>query len=446
VTAPSLKRCVARSFVTWIALFQLAGFGLSAWWVAWPLLHAASSDFAALIVLSAQTWVELPPERRNALQKTLSAEHRLHCVEANTPLPDTTSYLPFIHLLQNRLSELSGQPARVVWDDTHQLYIAELRLGSTPLRFAFAPERIGTNPPLAISAILLASLGFALLASHLVSRRLSRPLVRLEQAVQAVGRGETPALPLATGVRELDGLSHEFNDMARQLKTQTHTRATLLAGVSHDLRSPIARLRMALELARAQPAPLLFDSMERYLGQMDGLIGDFIDYGRASSQRQPQPLVLTPWLAQLANEHQAELVPCREVTLFTDPTALERVIGNLLENALRHAPASPPQIRCNASKQEIRISILDRGPGIPPSLLEQVFDPFFRIDPARQPPGSGLGLAIVWEICRAHSWRITLSNRDEGGLQANLVLPLGSTEQARQSATLSARDHSFPAA
>ncbi|HQT30805.1 MAG TPA: ATP-binding protein [Thiobacillus sp.] len=427
---PSLKRSVARTFVAWIALFQLVVFCLSAWWVAWPLLRAASNDFAALIVLSAQTWVELPPGRRDALQVALSADHGLQLVAATAPLPDQTSYLPFVHLLQKRLTELSGQPAQVVWDETGHRYLADLRLGNTQLRFAFARQRIGTNPPLAILAILFASLSLALLVAHLVSRRLTRPLIRLEHAVQAMGRGETPALPVETGVRELNGLSREFNDMARQVQAQAHTRTTLLAGVSHDLRSPIARLRMALELARDQPAPLLFDSMERYLEQMDSLIGDFIDYGRASSQRELQSLALAPWLAQLANEHQADLGPCHKVTLLTDPTALERVLGNLLENALRHAPVSPPQIRCNASKHEISIAILDRGPGIPPALLAQVFDPFFRIDPARQPPGSGLGLAIVWEICRAHSWRISLSNRDEGGLQANLVLPLGSTGQA----------------
>lgn len=424
--APSLKRSVARTFVAWIAIFQLVVFCLSAWWVAWPLLRAASGDFAALIVLSAQTWVELPPERRSALQDALSTEHGLQLVPANAPLPDETSYLPFVYLLQNRLTGLTGQPARVVWDAPHQRYLADLRLGNTPLRFAFSRQRIGTNPPLAILAILLASLSLALLVSHLVSRRLSRPLIRLERAVQAVGRGETPALPVETGVRELNGLSREFNDMARQVQAQSHTRTTLLAGVSHDLRSPIARLRMALELAREQPAPLLFDNMERYLGQMDSLIGDFIDYGRASSQRAPQPIDLAPWLAHLANEHQAGFAACADLILPTDPTALERVLVNLLENAHRHAPASPPQIVCSPTQCYVQIDILDRGPGIPPDHLEQVFDPFYRIDPARQAPGSGLGLAIVREICRAHGWRIGLSNRPGGGLQARLTLPLSS--------------------
>lgn len=427
MSAPSLKRRVALTFVAWIALFQLVVFGLSAWWVAWPLLRAASTDFAALIVLSGQTWIELPVERRAALETALQAEHGLRLVDAGSTLPTDTIYLPFVHLLRDQLATLTGQPAQVAWDAGQQRYLADIQVAGTHLRYAFSRARIGTNPPLAILAILLASLSLALLVASLVSRRLTRPLTRLERAVQAVGRGETPSLPVTTGVRELDGLASEFNAMARQVQAQAQTRTTLLAGVSHDLRSPITRLRMAVELAREHPDAQLFDDMERYLGQMDGLIGDFIDYGRGISRRLPQALQLAPWLARLAHEHGASLASCPDLTLQTEAGALERVLVNLLENAHRHAPASPPQIVCRTDKRQVHIEVLDRGPGIAPEHLEQVFDPFFRIDPARQMSGSGLGLAIVREICRAHGWRIELSNRPDGGLQARLSVPLGPT-------------------
>ena len=422
MTAPSIRRSVALTFVSWIAIFQLIAFFLSAWWVAWPLLRAASNDFAALIVLSAQTWVELPPERRSALQAALSSEHGLHMVNAIPPLPEGTSYLPFIRLLQAKLSAVTGQPARVVWDQSRQHYLVDIQLGKRPMRFAFAHQRIGTNPPYAILTIFLTSLSLALLVAHQVSRRLTRPLTRLERAVQAVGRGETPTLLPENSVLELDGLSHEFNNMARQIHTHAQSRTTLLAGVSHDLRSPITRLRMALELARAHPDPTLFDNMERYLEQMDKLIGDFIDYGRDVSQCIPQPLELTPWLAQLAEEHQTLFTACGEGALSTDPAALRRVLTNLLENARNYAPGSPPELVCSRTRHGVQIDVRDRGPGIPAEHLDKVFDPFYRLDPARQSPGSGLGLAIVREVCRAHGWRIQISNRRGGGLQARLTL------------------------
>ena len=423
MTVPSLRHAVARTFVAWIAIFQVVVFFLSAWWVAWPLLRAATGDLAALIVVSAQTWIDLPPDRRGALESTLTLEHGLQRVEATASLDASMSYLPFVHLLQDRLGALTGHPARVAWDRARQRYLADIQLGSTHLRFAFSRERIGTNPPFAIIAILLATLTLALLVSHQISRRLTRPLTRLEHAVQAVGRGETPALPVTNGVRELDGLCREFNDMARQVQAHDQTRATLLTGVSHDLRGPITRLRMALELARAHPEGVLFDNMERYLGQMDTLIGDFIDYGRGISQRLPQTLALRPWLARMATEHEAQFKACGEIVLLTDPPALERVLANLLQNARQYAAGSPPDIVCSRDGDDVHIDVLDRGPGIPPDHLDRVFDPFHRVDPARQAPGSGLGLAIVREICRAHAWRIQLGNRPGGGLQARLTLP-----------------------
>lgn len=424
MTAPSLRRSVALTFVSWIAIFQLVAFLLSAWWIAWPLLRAASNDFAALIVLSAQTWVELPPQRRSALQDALSTTHGLHLIDTGKFFAASTSpsYLPFNRLLQDKLSDLTGQPAHVGWDPNRQQYLVDIQVDCMPMHFAFARERIGTNPPFAILAILLTSLTLALLVAHQVSCRLTRPLTRLERAVQAVGRGETPALLPKNSVLELDGLSHEFNAMARQVHAQTQSRTTLLAGVSHDLRSPVTRLRMALELARTHPDPVLFDNMERYLEQMDALIGDFIDYGRVISQNMPQHLELTPWLTQLAEEHQATLTSCGDGMLLTDPAALRRILTNLLENAHNHAPDSPAELVCSRTRDGVQIDVLDRGPGISPEHLDKIFDPFYRIDPARQSPGSGLGLAIVREVCRAHGWRIQISNRPRGGLQARLIL------------------------
>ena len=424
MSTPSLRRSVTLTFVTWIAIFQITVFCMSAWWVAWPLLRSASNDFAALIVFSARTWIALPPARRDALRQTLSTEHGLQLVDATATGAHSESYLPFVYLLRKRLGVLTGHPAHVVWDAKQQRYVADIQLNDARLRFAFARERIGTNPALAILAILLTSLTLALLVAHQISRRLLHPLTRLERAVQAVGRGETPALPLENGVLELNGLSREFNDMARQVRIQTQARATLLAGVSHDLRSPITRLRMALELSRAQLDPAAFDNMERYLVQMDSLIGDFIDYGRGISLHAPQPLDLVPWLARLASEHQVEFVPCSECVLATAPTALGRVLANLLENARRYAPSSVIQLVCSHSPGKVSIAVLDRGPGIPPAHLDKVFDPFYRMDASRQTPGTGLGLAIVREICRAHAWHIQLSNRPGGGLQAELTLPI----------------------
>ncbi len=419
---PSLKSCVASTFVTWIAAFQIAVIALSVWWVGWPLLRNASNDFAALITLSAQTWIELPASRRPALRAALQSEHNLQLVETTEALTPHQSYLPFIYLLQQKLIALTRHPATVVWDETRQRYAADIQQNGVHLRFLFQPKRIGTNPLLAMIVILGSGVALALLVAHRISQRLTAPLIHLELAAQAVGRGQTPALPAQIGVGELDGLSREFNLMAKQVRAQAHTRTTMLAGVSHDLRSPVTRMRMAVELARAHPQPDRFDDMARYLEQMEQMISDFIDYSRGTSQRPPAPLELALWLARLAAEHHAEYLGCEALTVQTDAPALERILANLLENARRYAPESVPQLRCVREEKAIHIDVLDHGPGIPAAELEHVFDPFYRLDSARNSGGSGLGLSIVREICRAHAWHIQLSNRDGGGLQARLSL------------------------
>ena len=226
---PSLKSCVALTFATWIAAFQIAVIALSVWWVGWPLLRNASNDFAALIALSAQTWIELPANRRPALRAALQSEHSLQLVETAEVLTPRRSYLPFIYLLQQRLTALTRHPATVVWDETLQRYAADIQQDGVHLRFLFQPERIGTNPLLALIVILGSGVALALLVAHRISQRLTAPLTHLELAAQAVGRGETPALPAQIGVSELDGLSREFNQMAKQVREQAHTRITMLA-------------------------------------------------------------------------------------------------------------------------------------------------------------------------------------------------------------------------
>ncbi len=270
--------------------------------------------------------------------------------------------------------------------------------------------------------ILGSGVALALLVAHRISQRLTAPLTHLEVAAQAVGRGQTPALPAQIGVSELDGLSREFNQMAKQVAN----RRTLAPPCWQACRticaalSPVCAWRSS---SRTHPQTGRFDDMERYLEQMEQMISDFIDYSRGTSQRPLTPLALAPWLARLAAEHHAEYLGCDVPTVHTNTPALERILANLLENAQRYAPDGVPQLRCTQDEEAIHIDVLDRGPGIPAAELEHVFDPFYRIDNARNSGGSGLGLSIVREICRAHAWHIQLSNRDGGGLQARLSLP-----------------------
>jgi two-component system osmolarity sensor histidine kinase EnvZ len=425
VKIQSLRQRTALTIAFWTLVFQVLAFGASAWLVLWPVLRASVGDLSGLMILSAQTWIELPENRRTAFQEALLRDHALAMATAGGVAPGGTrpSYLPYALLLERELARLTGHPASVTWDQSSRRFQAEFEVGQTGFHYAFKEDRIGTNPPLAALAVFTSSLLLVWAASRWAAQRLTEPLAALESAAQAVGRGETPALPAESGVRELDGLTRQFNAMAREVRDLTQARTTLLAGVSHDLRSPLTRLRMALELARTTPEPSRFDDMDRYLQDMDRLIGDFLDYTRGISARQPEPLPLGPWLRELAEVAGIDAACVVELTASLDAGALRRVLTNLIENALRHAPGSLPELACSTPDGGLLIQILDRGPGIPPADRERVFEPFVRLDEARSGGGSGLGLAIVREICRSHGWRIDLRDRPGGGTIAHLVIP-----------------------
>lgn len=419
----SLRRRTALALTFWTAFFQVMAFGASAWLILWPVLRASAGDLAGLMVLTAQTWVELPEDRRPALQEALLRDHALVLTPAEGSGSGRKSYLPYALLLERDLARRSRHPAAVRWTPGTRHYQADLDVGGAHFRYTFSEDRIGTNPPLAALAVFTSSLLLAWVASRWAARRLTEPLAALGRAAQAVGRGETPYLPADSGVRELDGLTHQFNAMACEVRELTHARTTLLAGVSHDLRSPLARLRMAVELARTDPAPSRFEDMDHYLEDVDGLIGDFLDYSRGVSARRPEPVSLGPWLADLARE--GDVTPACEVDLTVplDPGALRRVLVNLISNAKRHAPGTRVELHCSCVEERLLIEVLDRGPGIPSGERERVFKPFVRLDSARSGGGSGLGLAIVREICRSHGWTIDLTDRPGGGLAARLSIP-----------------------
>lgn len=429
MSPPSLRRRTALALTWWTILFQVLAFGASGWLVLWPVLRTSAGDLAGLMVFSAQTWVELPEDRRPALRQALLQDHALALAPSTGPGAGRASYLPYALLLERDLARRSGHPAKVRWDAASGSYQADLEIGGRSFRYAFNEDRIGTNPPLAALAVLTSGLLLAWVASGWVARRLTAPLAALEGAAQAVGRGETPALPTDSGVRELDGLTRQFNAMACEVRGLTQARTTLLAGVSHDLRSPLARLRMALELARTDPARL--DDMDRYLQEMDGLLGDFLDYSRGVSARHPETVALEPWLSDLARDAGLDPACEADLTAHLDPGALRRVLMNLIGNARRHAPGTPPELHCALQGDGLVIEVLDRGPGIPPDQRERVFEPFVRLDAARSGGGSGLGLAIVQEVCRSHGWRIELADRPGGGLAARLFVPAGQAGRQR---------------
>ena len=396
-----------------------------------PMAKQAAGDLANLMVLAAQTWSELPPDTRGIFVDELETSHQL-ILKADPPADATPLpwHGPYVDELETSLSQRSGLPATLVSNmrDGEAWHWVMLPSGGGTVWLGFAHSRIGTRPVVTILVTLGAGILFAVVAALWLARRTVAPLERFGAAAASLGRGETPALLAQTGPRELALLAGRFNHLARQVRELLDARTTLLAGLSHDLRTPLARMRLALEMLQHKPEAKWIERLESDVNEVNQLATDMMELARGLGQEEATTVDLSELLGGLATrarEDGAE-VSCNidRLVLHAPVRALRRTLGNLIDNAACHAPGTPMELTVEQHDDEVRIGVLDRGPGIPVDQLETVFRPFHRVDVSRNRAtgGSGLGLAIVSQLAQANGWRVVLENRVDGGLAAWLTL------------------------
>jgi two-component system osmolarity sensor histidine kinase EnvZ len=272
----------------------------------------------------------------------------------------------------------------------------------------------------------LALLGLALAGAWLIASTLSRPLAAIAAAAGEVGRGQPPAPLAEKGPREMRTVSVAFNRMAGDLAAMERERAMVLAGISHDLRTPLSRLRLAIEMSGADQETV--EGIGSDVDEMDKVIGQFLAFARGEDE----PLVegdLNELVAEIVEnyrrrEHEVSFVSGAIPALRFAPLAVRRAVGNLIDNALRYA-GTPVEVESRRDGPLVLIEVMDRGPAVPAGELERLKRPFTRLDEARGGGGAGLGLAIVERIARAHSGRFELALREGGGLVARLGLACG---------------------
>ncbi|MCL2635568.1 MAG: ATP-binding protein [Betaproteobacteria bacterium] len=267
----------------------------------------------------------------------------------------------------------------------------------------------------------------ALLVAWLIASRISRPLRAMAAAAAAVGRGQTPAPLAARGAEEMRRLAGAFNAMASSLERHEKDRSEVLAGISHDLRTPLTRLRLEAEMN-------LGDERARQgviadIEEMEAVISQFMDYARDESGETPTLTDLAALLRDLAERkraagHQVRLTAADLPALEYRPKALLRAVANLIDNAVKYG-GGEVWLQAAADANAIGIDVIDRGPGIPPAEVERLKRPFTRREAARSGAGgTGLGLAIVDRVARLHGGRLDLLPHPDGGLIARLILPL----------------------
>lgn len=421
-----------RNAVTLLAAFlafQVFTVATVVYFVLLPLAERSADDLAELIVLSAQTWVELPPQTRPDFEDELARHHDLWLSAEATPMAPSAKVAPYQQLLERALTRRAGHAVPVVLSDWAQPWLwTEIRVAGQWLRIGFPKDRIGTRPILALFLVLGAGTLLALVTALILARRIGAPLARFGAAAHSVGKGEAAQLLAESGPRELAELARTFNRMAIQVRELLSNRTVLLAGISHDLRTPLARMRLAVEMLPADADPQLVGQLRRDVELMNEMIGTLLDLSRGLSSEERRSLDLGELLKQLVGEREdcgvllkvCEGPPCR---VLAAPLALRRILANLLDNAIRYGDGKPVEIAWFDGAAS-GVSILDHGPGIPAAAREAVFQPFYRLEASRSKAtgGSGLGLAIARQLAQSQGWRVELLARPEGGTEARLTL------------------------
>jgi two-component system osmolarity sensor histidine kinase EnvZ len=420
----------ATAFTLAFLLFSLFSLGLVIYFVTTPLTQRVANDLSALAVLTTQIWVELPPGTRPDFEREMQAHHDISVGLAERTLAVDPEPADYLLDLARALSERTGVGHEILYDaDRPEWRWVDIPMGGRLMRVGFDTGRFATGIPLALILMALAGTLIAVVMSLVMVRRITRPLAALAKASTRIGEGRRGDPLPEVGAAELAELTHNFNQMERQLTLLMENRTTLLAGISHDLRTPIARMQLEVELLEGNPDRDLIEGMRADLVEMNEIISATLQLTQGISEEITKQREVCGEVESLVEEfrhREAEIEFKGEAGIFRDlpVTAFRRVLGNLIDNALRYGGERPVRVSCSRQGDKVKIEISDQGPGIPSDQRAIVMQPFKRLEDSRSRAsgGSGLGLAIVDQLCRLNEWRFELDEGEQGGTLARLYL------------------------
>lgn len=340
-------------------------------------------------------------------------------------LSDAT-YYPY---LSRQMSELLDGDAevRIFQGEEYLFWIRPPQAPSLWVKIPLTGFEESSFSPLFFYLVLIGVLSVA--GGWLFVRQLNRPLKALEKAAEDVGRGAFPEPLVEYGSTEVKSVTRAFNHMSKGIKQLEADRSLLMAGISHDLRTPLTRIRLATEMM-SDEEDYLKEGIEQDIDDMNNIIDQFIDYIR----HEMMDSLEVSDLNQLVDEvSQKEKVDGLSITIRSQGSlevpmvhgAIKRVLANLIQNAIKYSQQDIEiSTGLTVNKDHVFFTISDKGPGISDDDLQRLFEPFTQGDTARGSQGSGLGLAIVKRIVDGHHGHVSLLNNEQGGVTARVELPL----------------------
>jgi two-component system, OmpR family, osmolarity sensor histidine kinase EnvZ len=428
-----------RTFLLILLLFAAC---LAAWWPTVqvierePRARQIAQQIVSIVNTTRSALVYSDPQRRRYLLSDLAENEGIRVVPLEPgdqiePLPDSPVVGPVSSNVRAKLgpptrlaSEVNGVPG--VWvsfsidDDAYWVFIDR-----DIFTQSFGREWMSWAALAAIISLLIAAA---------IASLVNRPLAELSRAAAELGAGRTPSTLPDLGPPEIRTVNRSFNRMVASLDRHERERAILLAGISHDLRTPLTRLRLELEMSDLPEA--VRDAMIGDLDQLDSIVRQFLDYARPVGARPPEATDLSALaLEALSRSRVGAAMHCHVeqsiepgVRVLGHPTELSRALDNMFNNAAQYGRDASGELQLRLAVQrrgnEAVVAVSDSGPGIDPDQIERLLRPFERGDTSRSGSGgAGLGLAIVDRIARAHHGRLQLTANHPTGLRAELSIP-----------------------
>jgi two-component system, OmpR family, osmolarity sensor histidine kinase EnvZ len=421
---------ITVSMVAWVASFRMVERG--------PRARQIAAQVVSMVTITRAALTHSAPDSRRELLFDLASNEgiRIYPLEKTdrvVPMSDTN----ITPLLQENVMSRLGPDTRFAekvndvagfWvsfkidndaDDMYWLMLDRERI-----------ERKSSTQLLRWATI---TLFLSLLGAVFISRLINQPLARLTAAARAIAKGQSIEPLPEQGPTEIKEANRSFNQMVHDLERIESDRAIILAGISHDLRTPISRMLLEVEMANLSNDAK--QGMQSDLAQMDAIIGQFLDYAKPTDPATFKHIDLSALLTDTV--HDASRLADVKVTPHIDANLsvmgnvidLKRVFSNLIENARRYGKTANTgqaevTINCHSENGQVIIEIGDHGQGVPESEMERLLRPFARLDIARsQADGAGLGLAIVARVIQRHGGKLQLLNRKESGLIVKMALP-----------------------
>ncbi|MGH8372044.1 MAG: ATP-binding protein [Gammaproteobacteria bacterium] len=422
---------VALMIAALIVISQLAWFGILRFHFMGPGKNPFINEISRTVSLAQAALRALPDQQEPAFLDKLAVPNGSRIISANSPHPElATPRGPLQRELAAGLRDIYGGTVQVKRDPMTGNIWVQFPVDADNYWLIMPRGHLMPPPPFPYDLMVWVVLGLVISAggAYLVLFGLNRQLREVLDAARAIGRGDTPKALKETGAEEIRDLGRGFNQMTEGLSRLDAERRLMLAGISHDLRTPLTRMRIGVELLGTGSDPQLCKGMIHDIEEMDAILMQFLDYARDGSEERPVTDDLNEIVRDICLRYTSSGIAIK-TRLDTLPRfnfrrlAIRRLITNIIDNATRYG-GDDIEVVTELQKSSVIFEVMDRGPGIRAVTPESLVKPFAREDVSRgDQRGAGLGLTIADRIIRIHGGRMQIANREGGGLRVRIELP-----------------------